>query len=164
MKAPNGNDPKAMIGYIEPNAPPKIRTYLLAAKGALITPQGAQMIKRLLASSKGDPARPIALLIGKTIEQLQTKLGPLTDSEHDQVAIHIAGWIVSSLQQLGMPGLDKPAARQDLIGRIMQQLDAMTQAPPGQQDQGPPQAGPPQGPPQPAGPPPPMGQFAGPGG
>lgn len=166
-KGPDGSNPKDMIGYIEPGCSPKIKTYLLAAKAVLLTPQGAQMLRRLLASSKGDPSRPIALLIGKTLEGLQTKLGPLTDTEHDQVGIHIAGWMVSSLQQMGMPGLNTPAGRHDLIGRIMQMLDSMTKAPPGQQgppQQGPPQQGaplPPQAPPAPQGPPAPMGQFAG---
>lgn len=169
QQAPDANNPEHMIGYIDPNASPKVKTFLLAAKQVLISPQGGQIVKGLLSASKGDPSTPIAALIEKTIQKLEDKLGPLQDQEHDQVAIHIAGWIVSSLQHMGMPGLDDAGARQDLIGRIMQAVDQMTQGQ-GQQgpqdaSQGPSQQGAPPGPPQgqapPQGPPTPMQQFAG---
>lgn len=169
-KQPNPNKPEDMIGYIEPGTSPKVKTFLLAAKQILISPQGAQIVKGLLSKSNGDPSMPIAALIEKTIQKLEDKLGPLEDQEHDQVALHIAGWIVSSLQHMGMPGLTDAGARQDLIGRIMQALDQMTQGQ-GQQQQGqqgpPQQAQQPQQPPQgPPGQPPqgggPMAQFGGP--
>lgn len=158
QQQPDPNKPEDMIGYIDPNASPKVKTFLLAAKQILISPMGAQTVKGLLSQSKGDPSMPIATLIEKTIQKLEDKFGPLQDPEHDQVAMHMAGWIVSSLQHMGMPGLDDAGARQDLIGRIMQALDQMTQG----QDEGTPQdqgedaqMGAPQGPPQP------MQQFAG---
>lgn len=163
---PDGGDPDQMIGYIDPNASPKVKTYLLAAKQFLISPQGAMALKKLLATSKGDPAMPIAMLINTTIEKLQDKFGPLSDQEHDQVCAHIAGWIVSSLQKMGLPGLDDQGARQDLMGRILQASDQLTQGQPQGQDPsaaGGPQQGAPQQPPDnsgAAGPPAPMGQFA----
>lgn len=158
QQPPDANKPEDMIGYIDPNASPKVKTFLLAAKQILISPMGAQTVKGLLSQSKGDPSMPIATLIEKTIQKLEDKLGPLQDPEHDQVALHIAGWITSSLQHMHMPGLDDAGARQDLIGRIMQALDQMTQGQ-GQQSA-------PQGPPQAQQPPPdqggaPMQQFAG---
>jgi hypothetical protein len=163
-KAPDGNSPDQMIGYIDPNASPKVKTYLLTAKQFLLNAQGAQFVKSLLKTAKGDPSTAIAMFIGKLLEKLQDKLGPLEQQEHDQVAMHLAGWIVSSLQKMGMPGLDDAGARQDLIGRILQALDGMTGAnqPQGQHSpqQGPPQQGPPTGAPQPPQAGPPMQQFA----
>lgn len=126
QKGPDPNNPDDMIGYIDPNASPKVQTFLLAAKRILISGQGAQTIKGLLGQSQGDPVTPIAALVAQTIEKLQDKLGPLNDNEHDQVAMHMVGWVVSSLQKMGMPGLDDAGARQDLIGRIMQTMDGMT--------------------------------------
>lgn len=163
---PDGGDPDQMIGYIDPNASPKVKTYLLAAKQFMISPQGAMALKKLLATSKGDPAMPIAMLINTTIEKLQDKFGPLSDQEHDQVCAHIAGWIVSSLQKRGLPGLDDQGARQDLMGRILQASDRLTHGQPQGQDPnaaGGPQQGAPQQPPDnsgSAGPPAPMSQFA----
>jgi hypothetical protein len=162
--APNGNDPAQAIGYIDPSVSPKVKTFLLAAKQILISPQGADAIKGLLSQSKGDPATAIAMLVGKTIDKLQEKLGPLNDQEHDQVAVHLCGWIVSTLQHLGCPGLDTQQGRHDLLGRILQALDQATQGDPSQGDpNAPPDQGAPQGPPQAAQGPPagPMGQFAG---
>lgn len=156
---PDGGDPAQMIGYIDPRLPPKIRVFLKAAKGVLISEQGAALLKKVLASS-GDHVTALAQLVEKTIQNLETRLGPLTDVEHDKVAMFLTGWIVSSLQHMGMPGLDKPAGRQDLIGRILQALDGLTQDPqqqgqppgqpgqPGQPGAAPPPGGPP-APPQP---------------
>jgi hypothetical protein len=76
-KAPDGNSPDQMIGYIDPNASPKVKTYLLTAKQFLLNAQGAQFVKSLLKTAKGDPSTAIAMFIGKLLEKLQDKLGPL---------------------------------------------------------------------------------------
>lgn len=156
MDESKGSD---MIGHIDPNASPKVKTFLLAAQHIVLNPQTADILKQLLSQGQ-DPAQTLAAFIGKTMDGIETRLGPLQDQEHDQVAVHIAGWLVSSLQEMGMPGLDTPAGRQDLIGRILQALDGMTQgqqsaAPQGDQNT-------PQGPTQDQQPPPgPMAQFGG---
>jgi len=125
---PSGGDPAQAIGYIDPGVSPKVKTFLLAAKAAMLNEQGARMLKGIMGKSE-DPAMGIAMIVGKTIEKLQDKLGPLNDQEHDQVAFHLTGWLVSSLQHMGMPGLDAPDGRQDLMGRALQALDQATQGP-----------------------------------
>jgi hypothetical protein len=151
---PDGGNPDHMIGYIDPNVSAKVKTYLLAAQHVVLNQQTAGVIKKLLASGT-DPAMSLATFIGKTIDALETKLGPLEDNEHDQVAVHIAGWLVSSLQKMGMPGLDQPEGRQDLIGRILQALDGLTKGDQGApEEQSPPEAAPEQQAP--------LGQFGGP--
>lgn len=128
---PDGNDSSKMIGYIDPGLPPKVQTFLEAAKAGLLNAQGAVMLKKVL-SQAGDHVKALAMLIEKTIQKLEDKLGPLEDQEHDQVAFFIAGWLVSSLQEMGMPGLDNAEGRQDLIGRVLQALDGMTKGDPNQ--------------------------------
>jgi hypothetical protein len=164
---PDGNDPSQMIGYIDPNATPKVKTYLTAAKAIVVNPQTADILKKMLTQGQ-DPAMTLATFIGKTIDTLETKLGPLEQQEHDQVAVHIAGWLVSSLQHMGMPGLDDQGARHDLLGRILQALDQLTGGDQ-PQDQGAPQQPPdgavpsaPQGSPQDPSQAPPLAQFGGP--
>lgn len=120
------NDNAQMIGYIEDGVSAKVKTYLLAAKSLVLNAQSAQTLKQLLAQGK-DPAQTLALIIGKVIDALESNLGPLEQEEHDQVAFHIGGWLVSSLGEMGMPGLDAPEGRQDLLGRVLQALDGMTQ-------------------------------------
>lgn len=151
---PDGGNPEQMIGYIPEEYPAKEKTYLAAAKTVLLNEQTAGMIKQLLGAGK-DPAQTLAMLIGKTVDSIETKLGPLTDDEHDRVCLVIAGWLASTLQQMGMPGMDDAGARQDFMGRVMQQLDGMMQG----GDQGAPadqQQAPPTDAQQP-----PMGQFGG---
>ena len=137
---PDGGNPDQMVGYIPNDAPAKVRVYLKAAQAALLNDEGAKLLRKVLGSS-ADHVKGIALIVGKTIDKLETKLGPLTDQENDQVAFFITGWLVSSLQAMGMPGLDDAQGRQDLIGRVLQTLDASQGAPQG--------AGPPAAPPQP---------------
>lgn len=123
---PDGGDPSQMIGYIPDEYPAKDKTYLAAAKAVLLNEQTAGTLKQMLAAGK-DPAQTLALLIGKTIDSIETKLGPLTDEEHDRVCLVIAGWMASTLQQMGMPGMDDAGARQDFMGRVLTQLDGMQQ-------------------------------------
>lgn len=118
-----------------------------------MTPQFAQALMGAV-NHAGDIAKGVAPLIETMIQKLEEKLGPLTDDEHDKVAFFIAGWCVSSLQKAGAPGLDSPAGRQDLLGRILNQVDTMTQG-----DGGEPQGQPMNGQPPPDGAAP-MGQFA----
>jgi len=152
---PDGGNPEQMIGYIPEEYPAKEKTYLAAAKHVLLNEQTAGMIKQLLGAGK-DPAQTLAMLIGKTVDSIETKLGPLTDDEHDRVCLVIAGWLASTLQQMGMPGMDDAGARQDFMGRVLQQLDSMTQGEgQGEQAQDPQQAPPPDAQQ------PPMGQFGG---
>lgn len=152
---PDGGNPEQMIGYIPEEYPAKEKTYLAAAKSVLLNEQTAGMLKQML-SQGNDPTMTLAALIGKTVDAIETKLGPLTDDEHDRVCLVISGWLASTLQQMGMPGMDDAGARQDFMGRVMQQLDSMTQgeggeqAPTGQQQAPPPDAQQP-----------PMGQFGG---
>ena len=135
----DGGNPKQAIGYIPPNATPKVKTYLLAAKKFLITSDGAAERFRAFLGKTKDHVAALAMLVTKTIDNLEQQLGPLSDTEHDQVSLIITGWLVSSLQHMGMPGLDTEQGRHDLIGRVLQQVDQMTnkggQAPP-QPDQG----------------------------
>ncbi len=152
---PDGGNPEQMIGYIPEEYPAKERTYLAAAKSVLLNEQTAGMLKQML-SQGNDPTMTLAALIGKTVDAIETKLGPLTDDEHDRVCLVIAGWLASTLQQMGMPGMDDAGARQDFMGRVLQQLDSMTQ---GGGDQGPPQDQ--QQAPPPDAQQPPMGQFGG---
>lgn len=135
----SSDDPDQAIGYIDPGVSQKVKTYLMAAQPVVLNEQTAQALKQLL-SQGNDPAMAIATLIGKIIDSLETKLGPLEQQEHDQVAVHIAGWIVSSLQKMGMPGLDQQDGRHDMLGRILQALDQLT----GGQGQSPDQGQPPQ--------------------
>lgn len=170
----DGGNPEHMIGYIDPGLPPKIRAYLEAAKSIVLTGPGGQTVRGLLSQTQTGLEKPIAAFVEKVVQKIEDKLGPLEDQEHDQVCFFIVGWIVSSLQAAKVPGLNTQAGRHDLIGRIMQAIDAMTQGQ-GQPPQGPngaPPGGPPQGPPQ-GGPPPgagggagqmPMDQFVAPGG
>lgn len=121
---PDGNDPAQMVGFIDPRLPAKVRVFLKAAKkGGFLD---ADRLKKILASS-ADHVTSLAQYIEKTIQMCETRLGPLTDEEHDKVAMFLAGWLASGLQAAGMPGLDKPEGRQDLIGRILHALDGMTQ-------------------------------------
>lgn len=120
----DGGDPKQMIGWVPSGFPAKLRVYLKMARAALISPMGSAMLKKCLQA--GDHVKGLAYLIAKTMQQLEQKFGPLQDQEYDKVAMVIAGWLVSSLQEMGMPGLDDAGARQDLMGRILQQLDALT--------------------------------------
>ena len=138
--APDGGNPDQMIGYIDPQLPAKVRVFLKAAKAALLNEQGSTMLRKVLGGAQ-DHTKALALIVGKTIDKLETRLGPLTDQENDQVAFFITGWLVSSLQKMGMPGLDDAGARQDLIGRVLKTLDSSGQQPA--------QGAPPPGPPQP---------------
>lgn len=126
MDTPDGNNPEQMIGWIPEEYPAKQKTYLAAAKQIVLREETASAIKQIISSAT-DPAMGLAVFIGKLVDKLETKLGPLTDDEHDHVCLVIAGWLVSSLQAMGMPGLEDAGARQDLIGRILQALDGMTQ-------------------------------------
>jgi hypothetical protein len=122
----DGGNPAHAIGWIPSNASPKVKTFLLAAKQFLINSPGASdRLKKLLGSSK-DHVTALAMLVGHTIQSLEQKLGPLSDPEQQQVSMVITGWLVSSLQALGMPGLDTPQGRHDLMGRVLQKLDAMS--------------------------------------
>ena len=151
---PDGGNPEQMIGYIPEEYPAKDKTYLAAAKTVLLNEQTAGLLKQML-SQGNDPTVTLAALIGKTVDAIETKLGPLTDDEHDRVCLVIAGWLASTLQQMGMPGMDDAGARQDFMGRVLQQLDSMQQGdgghPPADQQQAPP----------PDAQQPPMGQFGG---
>lgn len=118
------NDPSHMVGWIDPRLPAKVRVFLRACKVMVMSDAGEQAIKK--AATASDYTKGLAYFIAKTIEQAQNKLGPLNDKEHDQVAFFLAGWIVSAMQGWGMPGLDDAGARQDLIGRILQQLDQLS--------------------------------------
>lgn len=149
-------NPDEAIGYVDPNVSPKVKTYLMAAQHVVLNEQTAATLKQLL-SSGNDPAMSLAAMVGKIIDALETKLGPLEQEEHDQVAVHIVGWLVSSLQKMGMPGLDSDQGRHDLLGRILQSLDQLSQ---GQPDQGQPDQQPQQQPPPQQGQP--MAQFGGP--
>jgi hypothetical protein len=154
---PDGSDPSQAIGYIPEQYPAKEKTYLAAAKAIILRPETADTIKGILSSAQDAPMA-LAVFIGKIVDRLETKLGPLTDDEHDRVCLVIAGWLTSSLQAMGMPGLDDPSGRQDLIGRILTKLDQLTQG------NGEPQQGAPdQEPQQPEQEPPaaPMDQFGG---
>jgi hypothetical protein len=149
---PDGGNPDHMIGYIDPRLPAKVRVFLRAIRLVLLTPTGERALKKAVGSE--NPPEGIAMLVGKSIESAQNHLGPLNDQEHDQVAMFVTGWLVSSLQKMGMPGLEDAGGRHDLIGRVLQALDKMT----GGQQQGPPdgaqdaQGGPPGPPPTPGGP------------
>lgn len=159
--APDGGDPSQAIGYIPDEYPAKEKTYLLAAKKVILNEQTAKVIRQLLSSSN-DAATALAAFIGKTVDAIETKLGPLTDEEHDRVCLVIAGWLASSLQAMGMPGMDSPEGRQDLMGRVLKRLDSMTQGQ-GQEGAGEPPAGQREPEPgaQPQGAAPPMDQFGG---
>lgn len=146
---PDGGNPDQMIGYIPEQYPAKDKTYLAAARAVLLNDQTATLLKKMLATSK-DPTVTLAALLGKTVDAIETKLGPLTDDEHDRVCLVIAGWLASTMQKLGMPGLDDAGARQDFMGRILQNLSGGAQGEPAAAP-GPEQA------PAAA----PMGQFAG---
>ena len=123
---PNGGNPDQMIGYIPDQASAKVKTYLLTAKAVILNPQTASILKQMLAGGN-DMAMTLATFVGKTIDSIETKLGPLTPQEHDQVALIVTGWLVSSLQKMGAPGLEDQGARHDLLGRILQALDQLTQ-------------------------------------
>lgn len=123
----DGGDPKQAIGFIPAGATPKVKTFLLAAKQFLIDADGAADRFRAWLGKSKDHVQAIALLVAKTVDNLEKKLGPLTDQEHDQVSLVITGWLVSSLQHMGMPGLDTEQGRHDLIGRILQTIDKATQ-------------------------------------
>lgn len=153
---PDGGNPEQMIGYIPEEYPAKEKTYLAAAKQIILRPETAQTIKGLLSRSN-DAVMPIAAFIGKIVDKLETKLGPLQDDEHDRVCLVIAGWMASTMQSLGMPGMDDAGARQDFIGRVLTQLDQMQQGEGQGQAEGQ-QEAPQQGEPEPAAP---MQQFGG---
>jgi hypothetical protein len=86
-----------------------------------------------------EPVRAIMFQIGAFLPRLLIA-----------VVVVIAGWLASTLQQMGMPGMDDAGARQDFMGRVLTQLDGMQQgggeqqpeaAPdPAQQQQAPPMA------------------------
>jgi hypothetical protein len=151
---PDGGNPDVMIGYIPEEYPAKEKTYLAAARKVIVNDQTAGILKQMLASGN-DPAMTLAAFIGKTVDALETKLGPLNDDEHDRVCLVIAGWMASTLQKMGMPGMDDAGARQDFMGRVLQQLDGLNSGQPqGQQEaQEAPQSAP-------EAPPGPMQQFA----
>jgi hypothetical protein len=150
----DGGDPKQMIGWVPQGLPAKLRVYLKMARMAVVSAAGGQMIQTLLHQSP-DHVKAMAMFIAKTMQSLESKLGPLADDEYDKVAAIISGWIVSTLQSMGMPGLDDAGGRHDLIGRIMQTVDGLTgHGQGGQPAQGQPPGQPPQGgagqpPPQP---------------
>ena len=127
--SPDGGDPTAMVGYIPEEYPAKIKTYLAAARKVYLRDETAAMIRKMLGAAN-DPAHALALFVGKIIDSLETKLGPLTDDEHDKVALIICGWLASTMQAMGMPGMDSPEGRQDFMGRILNQLDSMQQEQP----------------------------------
>lgn len=127
---PDGNDPAAVIGWFPDALPQKVKAFLEAAKAMVVSDAGAALIDGVMGRAS-DMAAGVTMIVGKTVEKLQDKMGPLTDEEHDKVAFFITGWIVSSLQLKGAPGLDTPEGRQDLIGRVLQKLDASQGAPGG---------------------------------
>lgn len=158
----DGGDPKHMVGWIDPRLPAKVRVFLKAAAQFIIrtpSPEAANLRLKKVLRSAGDHIKALAYYTEKVIQQLENKLGPLSDKEHDQVAFFIVGWLVSTMQAWGMPGLDDANARQHMIGQILQALDGMTKAPPGQQDPNAPPADPAaaDAPPVPGAPQPPPG-------
>jgi len=118
--------PQDAIGYIGPNLPPNVQQFLEVARKVVINGQTAAVLKKMLASAK-DVKQTIAAFVGKTIESLQNKLGPLDDQSYKLVATYIVGWIVATLAKMGMPGLDSNAGKRDLTVQITQLLVQMQQ-------------------------------------
>ncbi len=123
---PDGGDPNVAIGFIPDEYSAKEKTFLTAAKAVLLNDQTAGIIRQMLGQG-GDATKTLALLLAQTVDKLETKLGPLNDDEHDRVCLVLAGWMASTMQAMGMPGMDDPGGRQDFMGRVLTQLDSMTQ-------------------------------------
>ena len=147
-----------MIEHVDPNASPKVRQYITAARTMLYSVKMMPVLKQMITGGK-TLVKGCAPFVAQLVMKLESKMGPLESHDEAMLILHICGSIADMAHELKDPevknGTKKAVAQMMLAVHQMMGGQTGQPQPPSPLGQLQPAGGqqpPPQAPPQGGGP------------
>lgn len=103
-----------MTEHVDPNASPKVRPYIIAARTLLYSVKMMPVLKTMITGGK-TLVKGCAPFVANMVMKLESRMGPLEQQDEAMLILHICGSIADIAKELHDPevknGTKKPVAQ-----------------------------------------------------